>query len=120
MASSSKTATLAALFLALNLVLLASSATAMFAGTCSADKVGELSVCVDLFQYLKLRVGTKPPSDTCCSLFDGVAADVDAAACACAALKANLLGAIYVDLAASVKLLLGECNRVAPDGFLCA
>ncbi|CAI0487954.1 unnamed protein product [Linum tenue] len=113
MASSSKTATLADLFLALNLVLLASSATATLA-------VGELSVCVDLFQYLKLRVGTKPPSDTCCSLFDGVAADVDAAACACAALKANLLGAIYVDLAASVKLLLGECNRVAPDGFLCA
>ncbi|CAN1174584.1 14 kDa proline-rich protein DC2.15 [Linum perenne] len=114
--ASSKTATLA-LFLALNLIFFSFPVKATV-DTCPYD-ITRLSVCTDLLGYLlRIRIGTAPPSGPCCSLITGVA-DLDAAVCVCAALKANVLGAV-LNLNVAVTLLLNQCGRPVPSGFTCA
>uniref|UniRef100_A0A0E0B8F4 Bifunctional inhibitor/plant lipid transfer protein/seed storage helical domain-containing protein n=1 Tax=Oryza glumipatula TaxID=40148 RepID=A0A0E0B8F4_9ORYZ len=79
-------------------------------GTCPIN-VLNLAVCANV---LSLNV----PSSQCCTLLQGLA-DLDAALCLCAALKANILGVINVDALVDVTLILNSCNRKCPPGFTC-
>ncbi|CAI0413446.1 unnamed protein product [Linum tenue] len=111
-----------ALFLALNLLLFASSPATATVGACDP---ANLNVCVDLLEsLLKIRLGPQPASQPCCSLINGLA-DLDAALCVCAALKVpNILGlgglvnGLNINLALSV--LLNQCGHQVPAGFICA
>ncbi|CAN0908547.1 14 kDa proline-rich protein DC2.15 [Linum grandiflorum] len=115
--ASSKTAALA-LFLALNLLFFSTSPATATVDTCSYD-VTRLSICTDLLGYLlRIRIGTAPPSGPCCTLITGVA-DLEAAVCVCAALKANVLGPV-LNLNVALTLLLNQCGRPVPSGFTCA
>uniref|UniRef100_A0A0E0M602 Bifunctional inhibitor/plant lipid transfer protein/seed storage helical domain-containing protein n=1 Tax=Oryza punctata TaxID=4537 RepID=A0A0E0M602_ORYPU len=79
-------------------------------GTCPIN-VLDLAMCANV---LSLNV----PSSQCCTLLQGLT-DVDAALCLCAALKANILGVINVDVLVDVTLILSSCNRTCPPGFTC-
>ncbi|KAF8075416.1 hypothetical protein N665_1095s0007 [Sinapis alba] len=64
---------------------------------------------------------TPTPSSSvkpCCSLLKGLV-DLEAAACLCTALKANVLG-IKLNVPVSLSLLLNACGRKTPRGFICA
>ncbi|CAI0413445.1 unnamed protein product [Linum tenue] len=103
-----------ALFLALNLLLFASSPATATVGACDP---ANLNVCVDLLEsLLKIRLGPQPASQPCCSLINGLA-DLDAALCVCAALK-GLVNGLNINLALSV--LLNQCGHQVPAGFICA
>ncbi|CAL1375708.1 unnamed protein product [Linum trigynum] len=80
---------------------------------------GNLNVCANVLNVLYVGVGTLPPTETCCSVVCGVATDVEAAVCVCAALKANILG-IYADLNLALQLLLTRCGKHVPLGYVCA
>jgi hypothetical protein len=45
-------------------------------------------------------------------------ADLDAAVCLCAAIKANLLG-ISLNVPVDLVLLLNQCRKTCPPGFTC-
>ncbi|KAI3716739.1 hypothetical protein L1987_67836 [Smallanthus sonchifolius] len=61
-------------------------------------------------------IGT-PPTLPCCSLFFGLV-NLEAAACVCNAIKANLLG-INLDASLGLSLLLNNCGKEVPTGFEC-
>ncbi|GFZ01179.1 bifunctional inhibitor/lipid-transfer protein/seed storage 2S albumin superfamily protein [Actinidia rufa] len=85
--------------------------------TCPKDTL-KLGVCADLLNDLvHLVVGT-PPKSPCCSLIEGLA-DVEAVACLCTAIKANVLG-INLNVPLSLSLLLNYCGKKVPSGFQCA
>ena len=97
-----------ALFLALNMVLLAAVAHGCTpycptptppiipppvvptpsTGRCSIDTL-KLKVCANVLNLLKLKLGV-PANEQCCPLIGGLA-DLDAAVCLCTAIKANIL-----------------------------
>ncbi|CAI0413447.1 unnamed protein product [Linum tenue] len=114
----SSKSSIATLFLAFNLLLFVSSPAAAVLDTCSYD-VANLNVCVDLLNFLYVGVGTKPPTQPCCTVVCGVATDVEAAVCVCAALKAGVLG-IYANLNLALELLLTQCGKHVPLGYVCA
>ncbi|CAH9076806.1 unnamed protein product [Cuscuta europaea] len=77
----------------------------------------KLGVCTDLLGGLiNIEIGHAPTSP-CCSFLEGLA-DMEAAACLCTALKANVLG---LNLAVPVALgaVVGACHRTIPPGFIC-
>ncbi|CAA7029077.1 unnamed protein product [Microthlaspi erraticum] len=85
-------------------------------GKCPKDTL-KLGVCANVLNgLLDLTLG-KPPVEPCCSLIQGLA-DVEAAACLCTALKANVLG-INLNLPISLSLLLNYCSKQVPPGFQC-
>ncbi|CAG7881641.1 unnamed protein product [Brassica rapa] len=86
-------------------------------GSCPR-KTLKLGVCANVLKdLLKIELGT-PPVKPCCSLLKGLV-DLEAAACLCTALKANVLG-IKLNVPVSLSLLLNACGRKTPRGFICA
>ncbi|XP_051115092.1 14 kDa proline-rich protein DC2.15-like [Andrographis paniculata] len=84
---------------------------------CPKDTL-KLGVCANLLNDLvHLVVGT-PPKTPCCTLIEGLA-DLEAAACLCTAIKANVLG-INLNVPVSLSLLLNYCGKKVPYGFKCA
>ncbi|CAM8995589.1 unnamed protein product [Rhodiola kirilowii] len=85
--------------------------------TCPKDTL-KLGVCADLLNDLvHLVIGT-PPKTPCCTLIEGLA-DLEAAACLCTAIKANVLG-IHLNVPVSLSLLLNYCGKNVPSGYQCA
>ncbi|RAL52226.1 hypothetical protein DM860_016075 [Cuscuta australis] len=61
--------------------------------------------------------GRPPPTVPCCTLISGLP-DLEAAACLCTAIRANLLG-LNLNLPLSLSLVLNNCGRRVPIGFTC-
>ncbi|CAM0871194.1 unnamed protein product [Alopecurus aequalis] len=125
-----------ALFLALNLVLLAAVAHGCTycptptppivpppvvptptpsTGKCSIDTL-KLKVCGNVLNLLKLKLGV-PANEQCCPLLGGLV-DLDAAVCLCTAIKANVLG-IKLNVPVDLVLLLNQCGKKCPADFTC-
>ncbi|MQL81297.1 hypothetical protein Taro_013758 [Colocasia esculenta] len=104
------------LFVALNLLLFAlATASQLEVGKCSNTL--KLGVCATVLDGLiNIKLGT-PPKEPCCGLIHGLA-NLEAAACVCAALKAHILG-IHLHLPISLNLLLNYCGKQVPEGFQC-
>ncbi|PNX73833.1 proline-rich protein [Trifolium pratense] len=86
-------------------------------GSCPRDAL-KLGVCANVLNgLLNITLG-QPPVTPCCSLLNGLV-DLEAAACLCTALKANILG-INLNLPISLSLLLNVCSRKVPRDFQCA
>ncbi|EOA22631.1 hypothetical protein CARUB_v10003301mg [Capsella rubella] len=86
-------------------------------GSCPKDTL-KLGVCANVLKdLLKIELGT-PPVKPCCSLIKGLV-DLEAAACLCTAIKANVLG-INLNVPISLSLLLNVCGKKVPSGFVCA
>ncbi|XP_031502855.1 cortical cell-delineating protein-like [Nymphaea colorata] len=85
---------------------------------CPVDAL-KLGVCVDLLHgLLNLVIGHPPSGSDCCPLIKGLV-DLEAAACLCTAIKADILG-IHVDLDVKLTLLANTCGCSIPDGYKCA
>ncbi|KAL6007882.1 hypothetical protein ACLOJK_033386 [Asimina triloba] len=84
-------------------------------GTCPRDAL-KLGVCANLLGLVNVVVGS-PPTLPCCSLLAGLV-DLEAAACLCTAIRANILG-INLNIPLSLSLLLNNCGRKVPTGFEC-
>ncbi|CAN6856821.1 hypothetical protein Bca4012_042404 [Brassica carinata] len=83
---------------------------------CPRDAL-KLGVCANVLSgLLNITLG-KPPVKPCCILIKGLA-DLEAAACLCTALKANILG-INLNIPISLSLLLNVCSKKVPPGFQC-
>ncbi|CAN8245237.1 unnamed protein product [Cochlearia groenlandica] len=83
---------------------------------CPRDAL-KLGVCANVLNgLLNITLG-KPPVEPCCTLIKGLA-DLEAAACLCTALKANILG-MNLNLPISLSLLLNVCSKKVPPGFQC-
>ncbi|KAK1306079.1 hypothetical protein QJS10_CPA10g00867 [Acorus calamus] len=82
---------------------------------CPRDAL-KLGVCTDLLGLVNVVVGSQLDSP-CCSLLAGLA-DLEAAACLCTAVKANVLG-LNLNLDVSLSLLLNACGCKPPNGFNC-
>uniref|UniRef100_A0ACD5WQY4 Uncharacterized protein n=1 Tax=Avena sativa TaxID=4498 RepID=A0ACD5WQY4_AVESA len=125
-----------ALFLALNLVLLAAVAHGCTPycptptpvipppvlptpstghGHCSIGTL-KLEVCADVLNLVKLKLGV-PANEQCCPLLHGLA-NLDAALCLCTAIKANVLG-INLNVPVDLTLLLNHCGKKCPPNFSC-
>ncbi|GMQ03053.1 hypothetical protein CsSME_00049010 [Camellia sinensis var. sinensis] len=84
---------------------------------CPRDTL-KLGACVDLLGgVVNLVIGSPPSGDKCCPLLQGLA-DLEAAACLCTAIKANVLG-INLDVPITLSLLISACGKSVPPGFLC-
>ncbi|KAE8694584.1 Lipid transfer protein EARLI 1 [Hibiscus syriacus] len=84
-------------------------------GKCPRDAL-KLGVCAEVLGLVNATVGS-PPVQPCCNLIQGLA-DLDAAACLCTAIKANVLG-INLNIPVSLSLLLNVCSKKVPSGFQC-
>ncbi|XP_047083303.1 cortical cell-delineating protein-like [Lolium rigidum] len=123
-----------ALFLALNLLLLAAVAhgctpycptppiipppvvpTPSSTSHCSIGTL-KLQVCAKVLNLVKLKLGV-PANEQCCPLLEGLA-DLDAAVCLCTAIKANVLG-IKLNVPVDLTLLLNKCGKTCPENFTC-
>ncbi|VAI92432.1 unnamed protein product [Triticum turgidum subsp. durum] len=106
-----------ALFLALNLVLLAAAQGCgpYGGGSCSINTL-KLGVCANVLNLLKLKIGV-PANEECCPLLGGLA-DLDAAVCLCTAIRANILG-IKLNVPIDLTLLLNQCGKKCPSDFTC-
>ncbi|XP_071708753.1 14 kDa proline-rich protein DC2.15-like [Rutidosis leptorrhynchoides] len=82
---------------------------------CPRDAL-KLGVCADVLGLVNVVVGT-PTSRKCCALLEGLV-DLEAAACLCTAIKANVLG-INLNVPVSLSLLLSACGKTVPTGFKC-
>ncbi|XP_058733779.1 lipid transfer protein EARLI 1-like [Vicia villosa] len=80
-------------------------------------QIGRLSVCANVLNIVNVGIGqdTKP----CCNLINGLI-DLEASICLCAALKANILGIIIIDLNIPLQLILNRCGRQMPTNFKCS
>ncbi|KAL1371217.1 hypothetical protein HN51_001440 [Arachis hypogaea] len=83
---------------------------------CPRDAL-KLGVCANVLNGLLNVTLGQPPVAPCCSLLNGLV-DLEAAACLCTALKANVLG-LNLNLPISLSLLLNVCSRKVPHGFQC-
>ncbi|KAL4364099.1 hypothetical protein GQ457_04G037380 [Hibiscus cannabinus] len=84
-------------------------------GRCPRDAL-KLGVCANVLNLVNVTVGS-PPVMPCCSLLQGLV-DLEAAACLCTAIRANILG-INLNIPISLSLLLNVCSRNVPSGFQC-
>lgn len=82
--------------------------------TCPINAL-KLGVCAKVLNLVKVKLGA-PPTLPCCSLIQGLA-DLEAAACLCTALKANVLG-LHLDVPISLSLILNNCGK-NNSGFQC-
>ncbi|XP_047151565.1 LOW QUALITY PROTEIN: lipid transfer protein EARLI 1-like [Vigna umbellata] len=85
--------------------------------SCPRDAL-KLGVCANVLNGLLNVTLGQPPVTPCCTLLDGLL-DLEAAACLCTALRANILG-INLNLPISLSLLLNVCSRQVPRDFQCA
>ncbi|KAK5782782.1 hypothetical protein PVK06_037287 [Gossypium arboreum] len=84
-------------------------------GRCPRDAL-KLGVCANVLNLVNVTIGS-PPVMPCCSLLNGLV-DLEAAACLCTAIRANILG-INLNIPVSLSLLLNVCSRNVPTGFQC-
>ncbi|XP_052478370.1 14 kDa proline-rich protein DC2.15-like [Gossypium raimondii] len=84
-------------------------------GRCPRDAL-KLGVCANVLNLVNVTVGS-PPVMPCCSLLNGLV-NLEAAACLCTAIRANILG-INLNIHVSLSLLLNVCSRNVPTGFQC-
>uniref|UniRef100_A0A803NAR7 Bifunctional inhibitor/plant lipid transfer protein/seed storage helical domain-containing protein n=1 Tax=Chenopodium quinoa TaxID=63459 RepID=A0A803NAR7_CHEQI len=113
-----KIASLAALFLALNLVLcnLAfSHNTPRPIETCPEDTL-KLNVCADVLKAVHVRIGSQKKE--CCNLIGNII-KLDAAACLCTAVHADILVLVHLNLPIDLTLLVNKCGCELPKGFEC-
>ncbi|KAK7331151.1 hypothetical protein VNO77_25368 [Canavalia gladiata] len=82
--------------------------------TCPIDAL-KLGVCAKVLNLVNVKIGS-PPTLPCCTLIQGLV-DLDAAACLCIALKANLLG-INLNVPVSLSIILENCGK-KNNGFQC-
>ncbi|XP_010553781.1 PREDICTED: 14 kDa proline-rich protein DC2.15-like [Tarenaya hassleriana] len=82
--------------------------------TCPRDAL-KLKVCANVLNLVKVSL---PPQSNCCALIKDLV-DLEAAACLCTALKANVLG-IKLNVPVSLSLVLNHCGKKVPSGFQCA
>ncbi|KAF8702405.1 hypothetical protein HU200_032780 [Digitaria exilis] len=85
-------------------------------GSCPVN-VLKFGVCANVLGLVKGEVG-KVPAEPCCSLLNGLV-DLEAAACLCTAIKANVLG-IVVDIPIKLSALVNYCGKCVPKGYTCA
>ncbi|KAL3849085.1 hypothetical protein ACJIZ3_010967 [Penstemon smallii] len=110
----------AVLFLVLNIMFFTIVSSTFFPpppATCPIDTL-KLGVCANLLNGLLGLVVVTPPNAPCCSLI-GNLADLESAVCLCTAIKANLLG-LNLNVPLSLSLLLNDCGKNVPSGFICA
>ncbi|KAL6906428.1 hypothetical protein ACP4OV_004029 [Aristida adscensionis] len=84
-------------------------------GSCPINAL-KLEVCADVLALLRIKIGV-PDDEQCCPLLQGLV-DLDAAACLCLAIRANILG-IVLDLPLDLSLLLNYCHKDRVPGFTC-
>ncbi|KAL8256001.1 hypothetical protein R6Q59_031068 [Mikania micrantha] len=85
--------------------------------TCPVDGL-KFGACAGLLNnWLNGVVVGTVPTLPCCGLFYGLV-NLEAAACACRAIKANLLG-VDLNVTVSLSLLLNNCEKEVPSGFEC-
>ncbi|CAL4915475.1 unnamed protein product [Urochloa decumbens] len=83
---------------------------------CSVNAL-ELEVCASLLNGL-VKVSLPEDREKCCQLLGGLA-DIDAAACLCTVLKANVLG-VSLSVPIDISLSLNRCGgRNCPPGLTC-
>lgn len=82
---------------------------------CPRDAL-KLGVCANVLGLIRVSIGA-PPTLPCCSLLRGLA-DLEAAACLCTAITGNILG-INLNVPVSLSLILNNCGRNPPNGFIC-
>ncbi|KAJ8449390.1 hypothetical protein Cgig2_002522 [Carnegiea gigantea] len=102
-----------ALFLALNLMLcnLAFSSNPYLPPIeqCPGD-ILKLKVCVDVLNgLLGIRITGPPPMEECCGLIRNII-NLNAAACLCTAVHANILNIIKLNLPIELSLLVNQCT----------
>ncbi|KAG8374746.1 hypothetical protein BUALT_Bualt10G0027900 [Buddleja alternifolia] len=86
--------------------------------TCPKDTL-KFGLCADLLNWLiNIRIGN-PPKDQCCGLINELV-DLEAAACLCTAIKANVLGIIHINISVALTSILSTCGKGVPSGFQCA
>ncbi|XP_027154910.1 14 kDa proline-rich protein DC2.15-like [Coffea eugenioides] len=85
------------------------------AARCPRDAL-KLGVCANVLGLIRVSIGA-PPTLPCCSLLQGLA-DLEAALCLCTAIRANILG-INLSLPVTLSLVLNNCGRNPPNGFIC-
>ncbi|XP_023002543.1 pEARLI1-like lipid transfer protein 1 [Cucurbita maxima] len=91
-----------------------SSSPAVQTAYCPKDTV-KFSVCTNILGIGSL-IGS-PVSSKCCGLLTGLT-NLEAAACLCTAIKANVLG-INLDVPVSFSLLVSSCKKSVPAGYRC-
>ncbi|VFQ88746.1 unnamed protein product [Cuscuta campestris] len=110
--ASNKSSHLLALILVINILFF----KLVSACKCPKDAL-KLGVCANvLHDLLHLALGV-PPKRHCCPLIEGLV-DLEAAACLCTAIKANVLG-INLNVPVSLTILLNFCGKKVPSGFQC-
>ncbi|KAJ8560243.1 hypothetical protein K7X08_004301 [Anisodus acutangulus] len=83
---------------------------------CPRDTL-KLGVCADLLGLVNVALGSQVTTP-CCSLLEGLA-DLEAAACLCTAIKANVLGIVKLDIPVALGALVSACAKKVPTGFKC-
>ncbi|XP_050229445.1 putative lipid-binding protein AIR1B [Mercurialis annua] len=103
-----------AFFLALNLLCFSMTSATTTTITCPSDIYLNLKLCVNVLGLI-----TIPPNAQCCGIL-GTLADAEAAACVCAAIKANVLGIpLNLTLNLTLNLLLKGCGKTLPVNYVC-
>ncbi|CAN6460786.1 unnamed protein product [Victoria cruziana] len=86
-------------------------------GYCPVDAL-KLGSCADLLHgLLHLVIGHPPSGSKCCPLVKDLV-DLEAAACLCTVVKADVLG-IKADLDVKLTLLANTCGCNIPKGYKC-
>ncbi|KAM3310837.1 hypothetical protein ACQJBY_031491 [Aegilops geniculata] len=107
--ASKSTACFPALFLALNLLLVA-GVRGQSRNPCPTNALADLKVCADVLVLLKLKINV-PANQQCCPMI-GQLVKLDVAACLCAAIKFSVIG-IPINLPLDIPLVLNYCGRNA-------
>ncbi|KAG5538628.1 hypothetical protein RHGRI_019253 [Rhododendron griersonianum] len=84
---------------------------------CPKDTL-KFGVCGEWLGLVTEVIGAKP-SPKCCALVEGLA-ELEAALCLCTAIKANVLGAVNVEVPIALSLVVNGCGKKVPEGFVCA
>ncbi|XP_047324094.1 14 kDa proline-rich protein DC2.15-like [Impatiens glandulifera] len=84
--------------------------------SCPKDTL-KLGTCVDALGLVNVIIGGDPYAK-CCTLLDGLA-DLEAAACLCTVIKANVLG-IHLEVPVALSLLVNACGKNLPPDYTCA
>ncbi|XP_058781030.1 14 kDa proline-rich protein DC2.15-like [Vicia villosa] len=83
---------------------------------CPKDTL-KLGVCADILGLVNVVVGDPPSGSNCCALLKGLV-DLEAAACLCTAIKANVLG-INLNVPITLTWILSACQKDVPPGYQC-
>ncbi|XP_028804395.1 pEARLI1-like lipid transfer protein 1 [Neltuma alba] len=81
--------------------------------SCPMDAL-KLGVCANLLGIVNIQLG----KSDCCPHLNGLV-DLEAAACVCAAIRANVLG-INLNVSHTLSAILSTCGKSVPRDFQCA